>query len=190
MTDTRAAELRQMLEAATPGPWASVHRNPRALIRAGVHGDWPKGIRLFSSTEATRSITANADNDADLIAAAVNELPGLLREQEALKAALALNTEESNHWASMYANAEAAIERDRSTLADFLTALNREFESRFWLTEGRGSYEWDDDRYREEFHDAVVSIKKILKPLAAMAADLSNSPKTTAEAIEARRGMK
>lgn len=82
--------------------------------------------------------------------------------------------------------AQGAIESDRTKLAGILTALDRCLGSRFWLTEGRGSYEWDDDRYREEFKFAVGEILEALKPLRSMAADWSNSPRTAVEIAAAR----
>lgn len=108
---------------------------------------------------------------------------------EACERSLASDIFDATGQAQRIAVLEGVIERDRSTLAGFVTALNKEFDSRFWLTEGRGSYEWNDDRYRQEFHDAVLGIKKILEPIARMAADLTNSPKTTAEVVAARRDL-
>jgi len=51
--------------------------------------------------------------------------------------------------------AEQQLEFDRTTCHNFINALDAALDGRFWLTEGRGSYSWDDDRYRAEFHDAA-----------------------------------
>jgi hypothetical protein len=88
------------------------------------------------------------------------------------------------------ATAKAIIESDRSAIADGVTKLRQELDSRFWLTEGRGSYGWDDDRYREEFLVAGQALLKAMEPLKKIAADLKNSPKTTIEVIEARRNLR
>lgn len=71
---------------------------------------------------------------------------------------------------------ECAIERDRTKIADAVTELRKELDSRYWLTEGRGSYEWNDDRYQAEFLDAGRSLIEKMKPLQQIAQDLSNSP--------------
>lgn len=81
---------------------------------------------------------------------------------------------------------EAVIEADRSKMADIVTAVKQALDSRFWLTEGRGSYEWDDDRYRTEFRDAAIALLAALKPLEALAADLTNSPSTSKAVLQAR----
>ena len=82
--------------------------------------------------------------------------------------------------------ARAAIESDRTKLADAVTAIDKALDSRFWLTEGRGSYAWDDDRYRQEFRDAATEILGAIKSLRCLAADWSNSPMSGAEVAQAR----
>jgi hypothetical protein len=78
------------------------------------------------------------------------------------------------------------LEFDRTAVADCITAANRELDSRHWLTEGRGSYEWDDDQYRGEFLSAGIAIKAAITPLTKIAADWKGCP-TTGEAIRAAR---
>lgn len=77
----------------------------------------------------------------------------------------------------------AVIERDRHHAALGLNAVRGALASYGWLLEGRGSYEWDDDRWRDEFGRAVRKVHDALKPLAKIAADPSDSPATE----EARR---
>ena len=86
--------------------------------------------------------------------------------------------------------AKSAIEYDRSAIADGVTAVTKVLDSRYWLTEGRGSYEWDDDRYQKEFLAAGQELIKAIAPLKKIAADLKNSPQTTDEVIQARRDLK
>jgi Lar family restriction alleviation protein len=80
----------------------------------------------------------------------------------------------------------AANERDRSNLALIVHNLDEEIRGRMWLTEGRGSYEWDDDRYRQEFEWAVEAILAKIEPLRKIVADLKNCPTTQAEVDAAR----
>ncbi len=120
-----------------------------------------RGDEFFASTQLPT-------NDSEFIAAAHNAMPGLLDELEA---------------------AYRAIEADRTRLADGITAIDKALDCRFWLTEGRGSYAWDDDRYRQEFKDAAIEILAAIKGLRSLAADLSNSPKIAAEIVKARLNL-
>lgn len=82
--------------------------------------------------------------------------------------------------------AKEQLEFDRTTCAGFVTALDKALDSRFWLTEGRGSYQWDDDRYREEFRDAAVALKAVIEPMRKMACNLSSGLQTTEQVVKAR----
>lgn len=86
--------------------------------------------------------------------------------------------------------AKEQLEFDRTKCAEFLTALTQCMDSRFWLTEGRGSYEWDDDRYRSEFKEAAKELLGALRPLREMAANLTAGLATTDEVIRARMNLK
>src|SRR5690348_17063531 len=71
------------------------------------------------------------------------------------------------------------LEYDRTAVADAITAAKKAIDSRDWLGgEGRGSYEWNDDRYRAEFGAAVKEIRKALEPLAKIAADWNGCPRS------------
>jgi hypothetical protein len=80
----------------------------------------------------------------------------------------------------------SSLERDRTTVADGITAIKKELHGWDWLTEGRGSYEWDDDRYQQEFAHAINHISKAMEPLAKVAADWTHCPKDAAS-VEAAR---
>lgn len=82
---------------------------------------------------------------------------------------------------------EAVIEADRTRIIDGVNAVKAALNSRFWLTEGRGHYEWDDDRYREEFRDAANAVLEAFRLLETIGADLSNCPQTTKDVIKARQ---
>lgn len=81
------------------------------------------------------------------------------------------------------------IEHDRSAVADGVTTLKKVLAQREGLQEGRGPYEWDDERYQSEFVAAYIEIRAALEPLAKMAADWSNCPMTAAEVAKARRDL-
>lgn len=86
--------------------------------------------------------------------------------------------------------AEAALERDRSQVATALSAFSDAFARRSWLLEGRGPYEWDDPRYRDEFGAAYEELGAALNPLKSIARDWSNCPKTQEEVQAARMDWK
>jgi hypothetical protein len=98
---------------------------------------------------------------------------------------IALLTEQKQNAARITAIGQQ-LEADRSTVAEQVTKIKRAIGSRLWLTEGRGSYEWDDDRYREEFATAIHDIMAELGPLARIAADWNGCPRTAAEVADAR----
>lgn len=82
------------------------------------------------------------------------------------------------------------LEADRTKVAECMTAANRAIDGRYWLTEGRGPYEWDDDRYQAEFHAAAVEIKTALEPLTKIAANWSGCPIKSADVAKARLDLK
>lgn len=85
------------------------------------------------------------------------------------------------------AQLEAVIESDRTRIVDGVNKVNRVLDGYFWMTEGRGNYAWDDDRYRLEFGNAARAILKALESLRKIGADLKDCPKTTDEVVKARQ---
>lgn len=73
------------------------------------------------------------------------------------------------------------IDRDRYVVAHCLGEIERQIRGREWLTQSRGPYEWDDDRFYAEFADAIEAIRDAVKPLAVVAWD-----KTDCTRIEER----
>ena len=105
--------------------------------------------------------------------AAADSFPALVKEIRELRAGLV--------------ECQQQIEFDRSAVAAGVTALKKEMSSRLWLTDGgRGCYEWDDDRYVQEFCWAWEAIQKALEPLERVAQNMASSPRTTEEVIKAR----
>lgn len=90
------------------------------------------------------------------------------------------------HDAELVAPIQAVLERDRTKVAECLTAVKSELNSYSWLIDSRGSYEWNDDRWHEEFKRVHEAITKSIEPMVKIAADWSNCPKTWAEVQKAR----
>lgn len=64
-----------------------------------------------------------------------------------------------------------AIEHDRTSLCSPIAAMRKALQSREWLRLGRGSYEWNDDRWRDEFAEACNEIYAAIEPLQKVASD-------------------
>ena len=56
----------------------------------------------------------------------------------------------------------AEVERELRAASEVVHAVRKELSARRWITEGRGPYDWDDDRYRDETRHAFDAIEKIL----------------------------
>lgn len=81
---------------------------------------------------------------------------------------------------------KAVNERDRTHVADVFTAIMEAIRRREWLRLGRGSYEYDDDRWRGEFSEAIDEVIEAAKPLRRIAADWSDCPTDPKEIAAAR----
>lgn len=57
----------------------------------------------------------------------------------------------------------ALLHRDRTGLAAALEKVVSAAKRRLWIVEGRGSYEWDDERYRSETGLALKEIIELAK---------------------------
>lgn len=88
------------------------------------------------------------------------------------------------------AEARAANERDRTEVCMAVNSLSDAFARRDWLMRGgRGSYEWDDDRFRDEFRDAMAEFEPHIDRLRKIGADRTNCPETQAEVRAARAAL-
>ncbi len=81
---------------------------------------------------------------------------------------------------------KAVNERDRSQVAEVFNAIMEAIRRREWLRMGRGSYEYDDDRWRGEFSEAIDEVIEAAKPLRRIAADWSDCPTDPKEIAAAR----
>ena len=87
------------------------------------------------------------------------------------------------------ARLRAVVERDRSAVAAQLTAIKGAIAARRWLSEGRGSFAYDDETYQAEFGHALEEIEAAALPLTRIAGDWSDCPETRAKIIAARSGV-
>lgn len=67
-----------------------------------------------------------------------------------------------------------AIDRDKTGLAGALVGVLDEVKGRRWVVQGRGSYEWNDDKYRQETGLALDAIEKIAKDALAASGKLAH----------------
>ncbi len=81
---------------------------------------------------------------------------------------------------------KAVNERDRSQVADVFNAIMEAIRRREWLRLGRGSYEYDDDRWRGEFSQAIDEVIEAAEPLRRIAVDWSDCPTDPKEIAAAR----
>lgn len=82
--------------------------------------------------------------------------------------------------------ARGALERDRSVVIDAANKFGDAYVRRCWLLDGRGSFEWDDDRYRDEFRGAYEEMAAPVEVLRKIGSDWTNCP-TNHEEIAAAR---
>jgi hypothetical protein len=82
--------------------------------------------------------------------------------------------------------AQMALEHDRTKVAECITAVKKALGNYDWLITSRGSYEWNDDRWHEEFKRASENIREAIEPMVRIAADWTHCPKTQAEIEKAR----
>jgi hypothetical protein len=79
------------------------------------------------------------------------------------------------------------IERDRTEVATIFGKIKKALGQYEWLRLGRGSYEYDDDRWKDEFGLAFDAVLAAAEPLRDIAANRADSPMTTREVNEARQ---
>jgi hypothetical protein len=174
LSKEQVAEIRARAGKATKGEWRL----------SGC--DWilaHNGETVGHLVCTVPSISSECYNNGRFIAASRTDIPNLLDSHEELR-------ERAEAAERARDEVKAVIERERTSVCVAVRALEEEVKSRSWLQEGRGCYEWNDDRYREEFGYAADAIKERIEPLRKIGTDLSNSPTTTEAAIEARRDLR
>lgn len=146
-------------------------RHPLALLAEA----WEARARLL--TENAR--TEQSEQSARYYAARAAEAQDCATQlREALHAQAEAETRASH-----------ALERDRTRVAEGVVAVKRVLEGYSWLTEGRGPYAHDDDRWRDEFGNAIREIGEALEPLRLIGRDLTDCPTLWADVQAARKGL-
>ena len=92
---------------------------------------------------------------------------------------------EASH-AEEVARLKAVIERDRSQAAEYSRRIRRALTDHEWLRLGRGSYEYDDDRWKDEFAEVFDKVTGVLDDMWSLTGDRTDCPETTEEVIAAR----
>ena len=156
-TDELIARAEASLGGVTPGPWFAEMDDETVVDNDG-----------------DPLVLAEAAQEGDLffIAASRQLVPDLIGALRATEARAE--------------RAEAALERDRTKVAETVDAVHSEISGREWMLTGRGPYEWDDDRYRDEFAQALAAIRGPIDSLRIIARDWTNCP-TDPEKIKAAR---
>jgi hypothetical protein len=175
--------LEKLEAAATPGEWLEEpwYCEEGGWCATGPHRecDPDSDDELEDTDEPGSGCHKRAQADAALVRAAIPMLPALiaaarrLAELEADVAGYSKAVDNANmvgkvHYeqltaanarvAELEARAEEltdALHRDRTGLAAALGRVVDSVKGRMWVTEGRGAYEWDDDRYKEEAGEAL-----------------------------------
>lgn len=83
--------------------------------------------------------------------------------------------------------ARQALEHDRAKVITACNQFNDAFARRSWLLDSRGPYEWDDDRYRDEFRGAYDELAAPMVTLTAIGKDWSNCPTNHDEIMRSRQ---
>lgn len=131
--------------------------------------------------EAAAEETQEADNEELLNEGA--------REIARLREALSSETAAREKAERERDEARGALERDRVSAVNAVNQFNDAFQRRRWLLESRGPYEWDDDRYRDEFSAAYDELKEPIEVLRKIGRDWSNCPVDHEAIAKARRDL-
>lgn len=78
-------------------------------------------------------------------------------------------------------SAKQAIDRDKTGLSRALLKVQRTVSARMWLLEGRGPYEWDDDRYKDE---AGVAMREVVETAMKALIDSGTLATETVQSVQ------
>lgn len=82
------------------------------------------------------------------------------------------------------------LEHDRSLVAACVTSAKEAVTVRDWLMEGRGPYEWNDDRWHKEFYAAAKEFLDAIEPMRRVAQNWKDCPMDGAAVAQARIDLK
>lgn len=145
ISDERLSELERLATAATPGWWAWADDGDRricigAASKSGspIEGEDSHGVRCEVLEDGVLR-----PQDAAFIVASRAAVPELIAEVRSQREEL---------------EREGVTRRE---LSRGLSAILERLHAGWWITEGRGPYEWDDDRYREETRVVLEEVMRL-----------------------------
>lgn len=106
------------------------------------------------TTDGPRAPSSSSSSCASCISLTL-EITRLQEEIAALTAAHARLQKERD-------DSRQALENDAADLWHVTNAIREVIVNRSWVTESRGSYEWDDDRYRDEARLAFDEVRELI----------------------------
>ncbi len=154
--------------------------------RCGPLGDGGRRKMLLEEAAALRPAMVAARRDLEKWRSDA-ELWQLLEAEGHVSGLLAKVWRQRKEAEKALRKAHAANERDRCTVAEAVTRWKETLANYAWLKgPGRGSYAYDDDRYRLEFGAALDQLEAVTEPLRKIASDHSDCPPTLEEKLKAR----
>lgn len=179
LTDEQIAAIRDGTEGVTPGPWASSDWSEDDGPNAFTIGAASNRYRVAETHEGDNPLKDAAHIarcDPDTIRSLATEVLESRAETERL-------TKERDL-------ARAANERDRTHIIMAVNKLVDAQRSYSWLLDGgRGSYAWDDARYRDEFGHAMKAMDGPIEILRKIGKDRTDCPETQAGVEAARAAL-
>jgi hypothetical protein len=156
---------------AEPAEWRPTAWDKYVLEAAATveKGPWPAGMNtdLFNAAQHLAKFVREIE---------IGNYPGGYKDAEPAEAGKG-EVQRLRH----------VLERDRTAVADGLSAIKSAIGGRAWLRESRGSYRYDDERWKSEFGAALDEIEAALEPLRKVAGDWSDCPTAPVEIAHARR---
>ena len=143
-------------------------REPGAMTKA----EWDV---IRPVVEASHEITSSGDGGPNALHWAIDAAKVGIEEIIRIRTLGTPPTDETRE-----PDLSALIELERTVVARGIHGVEVALHGFQWLTEGRGSHEWDDDRWYAEFSNACEKIREALEPLRRIAADLADCPKDIA----------
>lgn len=180
------------LEAARAALWTCPDC---AFSFAAEHADADGGhscpacaeLRLAADLAAARSeleaCRRERDEARDAVQAACDATANAVTEASAQEVADLLV--ERDEALAQVAALKDMFERDATGLATALLNIRKHAEGYAWITQGRGSYEWNDDRFFEEAGHALRPIIEMAKAAYPRSAEAIRLLANTAEAAKA-----
>lgn len=117
----------------------------------------------------------NFSEHAYPLVAALNEAGLVGMPYPEARANLGTIIEQRDALAALVQQLREALDRDKTGLATALNEVRREVAGRTWIVEGRGPYEWDDDRYKDEAGIAMRAVLDIIHRALSQSGKIANA---------------